>query len=269
MGERKVKNQTRYLRLLLITLNAIMLLGSGYLVWSNSQVFAQEDLLFLSLAILGSLIANIYLSIRILPDRKITKMLRQYETYEGTLLPLIDEVRAIQHDFKNHLNTLDGVVRANNGKTDQDVKLEIESYISGLNSVMGELEHILQINNGVIGVLLYSRSSQAKARNVSFYQDIPPYQVEIPLNSYEYLAVLNLLFEQAFASVQAQEVRKEIIFRLDHEQGKPFFEVANNGRQQANVLKSIKDIRQIIRQYRGRIIVLNQPDGIAYRIQFG
>lgn len=262
-------NNSNYVKLLLISLNAIIFLSLILLVWSYRFFFSLSEILFISLAMLVSIILNIYLSIRVLTDREVKKMIQQFEAYEGTILPLIDEVRAIQHDFKNHLNTLEGVSMLENCDLDQDVRQEITSYISGLNSGQEELGDILQINNKVIGALLYSKSCQAKVNNINFYRDIPPYQVQIPLKSYEYLSVLNTLFDNAFECVQAQGVPKEIVFRLDYDKEKPYFEVENNGKKQANMLKSFKNIIKVVRKYNGKVVVLNQEHGVAFRIQFG
>lgn len=99
----KNKN-SNYVKLLLIALNALIFLSLVLLVWSYRYIFSLSEILFISFAMLVSVILNIYLSIRVLADREVKKMIQQFEAYEGTLLPLIDEVRAVQHDFKNHLN---------------------------------------------------------------------------------------------------------------------------------------------------------------------
>ena len=258
-----------FVKVLLIALYALILLSLVLLLWSYRYIFSLGEIMFIASAMMVSIILTVYLSFKVLADREIKKMIQQFEAYESTLLPLIDEVRAIQHDFKNHLNTLEGVSMLENSDLVQDVRQEITSYISGLNSGQEELGDILQINNKVIGALLYSKSCQAKVNNVNFYRDIPPYQVQIPLKSYEYLSVLSTLFENAFKCVQDQGVPKEIVFRLDYDKDKPYFEVANNGIQQTNVLKSFKNIIKVVRKHNGRIVVLNQEHGVAFRIQFG
>ncbi len=264
----KTKN-FKYVKILLIVLNALIILSLVLLLWSYRYLFSLSELLFISSAMLVSIFLNVNLSIRVLADREVKKMIQQFEAYEGAILPLIDEVRAIQHDFKNHLNTLDGVSRLGEGNLSQEVRYEITSYIKGLNSGQEELGDILQINNRVIGALLYSKSCQAKKHNILFFRDIPPYQVQIPLKNYEYLSVLNTLFDHAFEAVQDQEAPKEIVFRLDYDQRKPFFEIRNNAKQQVSSLKTFKNLIKVVRRYDGRFVVINQEHGLALRIEFG
>lgn len=265
-----IKNKNYdYLKIVSISLNALILLSLVLLVWSYRYIFLPSELIFISFAMLVSVILNVYLSLRVLNDREIKKMIQQFEAYEGTLLPLVDEIRAAQHDFKNHLNTLEGVSLLENCEAVEEVRQEINSYISGLNSgQQEELTDILQINNKIIGAILYSKACQAKVNNVNFYRDIPPYQVQIPLKSYEYISVLNTLFDNAFECVQNQEALKEIVFRLDYDKGKPYFEVGNNGSQQVDGYKHIKNITKVVRKYNGKVVVLNQEHRAVFRIQF-
>lgn len=162
-----------------------------------------------------------YYIIKINEDKK--AMLIQ-NTYNPIINNIIEEVKSKQHDFKNHLNTINGLVELTDEK---EVKACVKDYIKSLNYSTKSMEDILYINNPILGAIIYNKLCKAENINIDFSYFVNNNLQELNINDYELSEVLNNLLDNAFEAVDNNN--REVILRITTEGGKNIIEIKNKG----------------------------------------
>ncbi len=185
----------------------------------SPDLFATICLIFLGLA------AVIFTFIQSLMEARDQKeMIRAYEQQTTTILPLLDEIRSRQHDFKNHLATIYGFCRQ-----DRDMRSEACEYIEGLNESLRNADSFIHMEDKTIGAILYSKACEASSKDIEFKYELPYTELSFPLKGYEHAAIISNLIDNAFESPTNATETKKVIFKTGVNEAEKFIEVWNNG----------------------------------------
>jgi len=197
-------------------------------MWQVDKEFVLNHIAYLLFAIIiweGLNIFFLYQSIRIKQQQERISI---HEKYIPFLQTMVHEVRQRQHDFKNHLNALYGLVQIEN---DQQAKKEIKGYIESLIDGIKPTDQLLNIEDHILSAIIYSKKSLAEEKdilfNVEFQGEIPKY----PLEKHELVELLGNLLDNAIEAVENSSGldNPRIIVVLGIEENSKIIEVRNTG----------------------------------------
>lgn len=207
--------------------NLMIFIVSAKCVWDYSRPLPiNTTIIFLAIpAIL--ILGNIALSVYHIKNKELQKSLDDYEKYAPVISQLLEDVRRRQHDFKNHLNTIYGLIQVSDEK---NLKETIRQYIHSLNTSLDNIENILHIENTVVTAIIYNKINEALIKNIDFKYFIQYYSLKYPLEDYELSEVLNNLLDNAFEAVSSSEYsEKTVNLTLGNTAEQCIIEISNTG----------------------------------------
>ena len=139
----------------------------------------------------------------------------------------VEETRRRQHDFKNHLNTINAIVEVSSEK---EVKNELRKYIMSLKYSNDIIEDIIYIDNIIIKAIIYNKLCDADRLNIKFLFNVTNNSLDNSLNDYEISDILNNLLDNAFQAVKNGTKDKTVILNICEEGNDNIVEVKNSGR---------------------------------------
>lgn len=217
----KYKN---YVTMISINITGIVLLL--IYIWEMNKELVWNYISILLLAIfiwIGLNMFFLYQSIRIQQQQKVLVIHRKYTPF---LNSMVHEVRQRQHDFKNHLSVLYGLLEI---EDDHQAKAEIKEYIESIMERINPTDKLLNIKDHTLSAIIYSKKSLAEEKrisfNIEFLEEIPEY----PLEKYELVELLGNLLDNAIeAAEDSQSIDKsQIILTLGTENNFKIIEIKN------------------------------------------
>ncbi|UZW14500.1 GHKL domain-containing protein [Clostridium pasteurianum] len=153
--------------------------------------------------------------------------LKTYEKYSPIVSDLIDDIKSRQHDFKNHINTIYGIIQTTNEK---DLKYQLENYITSLNKSLTVLDENISIDHKVVAAIIYVKTNIAKTENINFIYNIDCSLNDIPLQDYELSEILNNLLDNSFKAVKNEAYNNRTVkLKIDSSTTDYLIETENNG----------------------------------------
>ncbi|MCY6355220.1 sensor histidine kinase [Clostridium sp. ZS2-4] len=197
------------------------------LIWEKNKNLILNNLfifiLIFSLIVILSLSLYSYI-VKITEEKK---TLEVQDKYNPILTDIIEDIRRRQHDFKNYLNTINGIVEVTSEK---EIKHELKKYIKSVNSSNRIIEDIMHIDNIVIKSIIYNKLCEADRLNIKFSFNIRNNSLDGILNDYEISDILNNLLNNAFEEVKKDSDKdKIVILNILTEENKSILEVRNTG----------------------------------------
>lgn len=223
------------------------------------------------------IISIIYFSISILfaiynyKLKEQSMALRTYEKYSPIVSELIDDIKSRQHDFKNHINTIYGIIQTEDEKS---LKYQLENYITSLNKSLTVLDENISIDHKVVAAIIYVKINIAKAENINFIYNIDCSLNNIPLQNYELSEILNNLLDNSFKAVKNEVYQNRTVkLKIDSSTTDYLIETENNGlvleankvdkifnkgfttNNNSNHGYGLYNVKKIVESYNGRIQV--------------
>lgn len=189
-------------------------------IYSNGDV----ESIFIDLFILSSImiITNIYYF------RELSKIINERndlkikENLSPVIGELVDNFRATEHEYKNHLTTVYSMVQLNK---DSSNSKSVMKYIDEINSCdIGR--DLLYINNDVIKAVLYNKSLECAQKDIDFQYEINSELEDLQMEDTDIVILISNLLNNAIEAVMDLE-EKEIYIVLDEEE-KYIIEVKNS-----------------------------------------
>lgn len=195
------------------------------IIWEHNKSIILNNILVIIFVQVILLILNLILYQYITKLIEEKKAMLMKNTYNPVILNIIEEIKSKQHDFKNHLNTINGLLDT----TDKEnLKQYLKEYIQSLNYSTKGLENILYVNDPIIGAIIYNKLCKAKKYNIRFSYSINNDLKELKLKSYELSEILTNLLDNAFEAVKSS-INKNIILSITFEDNKNLLEIKNDG----------------------------------------
>ncbi|MBU3142974.1 sensor histidine kinase [Clostridium sp. CF012] len=209
-------------------------------IWEYNQNIILNNLLVYIFIIIFMLSTNIFLYYYIIKISEDKKVLEVQNKYAPILIDIVEDIRRKQHDFKNHLNTINAIVEIS---SQQEVKHELKKYMSSLKYSNNLIEDILYIDNIIIKAILYNKLSEADRLNIKLLFKVTNNSLENSLNDYEISDVLNNLLDNAFDAIKNSNNDKIVILNILTEGSSNIVEVKNSGITiKPNNIRNIFDI---------------------------
>ncbi|AOT70921.1 sensor histidine kinase [Geosporobacter ferrireducens] len=196
-------------------------------MWQIDKDFVEKHILYLVFAVIlweGLNIFFLYQSILIHQQQKIIYIHEKYIPY---LKNMVNEVREKQHDFKNHLNALYGMVQM---EDDRQAKKEMKQYIESLIEGIKGTDRLLNIKDPVLSAIIYSKKSLAAEKGILFEIEFQGPIPEYPLEQHELVELLGNLLDNAIEAVENKDVNgPKVVLILGTEENSSVIEVRNTG----------------------------------------
>lgn len=219
-------------------INTLMYIIIAKWIWNfKRQMFLQDIILYLTIPAVF-MIGNMFFFVYHVKNSELKKSLEEYRKYSSLISELLEDVRSRQHDFKNHLNTIYGLIHISEEKTLKDT---VNQYINSVNMSLENIDKVLQINNKVVTAIIYNKINEAVKLKIQFKYTIQYETVNIPFKDYELSEILNNLLDNAFEVViNTEKEFKKVFLNIGFHEDGCIMEVGNNGRR-----IELKDIGKI------------------------
>lgn len=130
------------------------------------------------------------------------KMEEYYNKYSPVMTNMMEDMRSKQHEFKNYINTIYGIVQVSD---DELLRKELERYIGSINQSIKRVDYV-RCENNIINAIVYGKVIEAKKKNILFRYSIQDVK-HLPVEEYEMSEILSNLLTNAFEAVEDVEER--------------------------------------------------------------
>ncbi|PKM94152.1 MAG: hypothetical protein CVU84_11870 [Firmicutes bacterium HGW-Firmicutes-1] len=263
-----VINKNKVFKYLIINTFIILLFVLVY--WNISINGFLENLISISTLSLVIIYINFIILKNSLKNEQALNKLKVNEQYMPVIDELISDIKARQHDFKNHLQALNMMIFA--AKDKEDLLIRYEKYTGEIAS-KDELNEFLKYNNRVVSGFLYGKKSQAEAMNIKFSVQILEPVFESKLYDYEWIELFGIFIDNA---IETNVENNEIIVIIDKEKDmnvlivknkhpylekeilKNMFNRGVSSKSKSNRGYGLNNVKQIVTKYHGSIEAYNE-----------
>lgn len=247
----------------------------------NYNLFSTHALLFMIMIALV-IVINIRFIAYGCKLREKERMLEIHSMYNPIILNLIEEVRQRQHEYKNQINTVYGLVQVTQ---ENQLKEAVSNYLGVMDESLNRIEDFIYTDHLIVSAVLYSKICEAKEKGLNFMCSIHSKSLKLALKDYEISTILANLIDNAFEET-AHFDEKDILLSIDQVGQKTVFEVTNPCRPMDSesirkIFKSgfstkcaagrgygLHNVKQIVKAYGGDIELFFENEKIVFRISF-
>ncbi|MBU3110235.1 sensor histidine kinase [Clostridium lacusfryxellense] len=195
-------------------------------IWDYNMNLVLDNIVKFIFTVFSMLSINILLYFYIIKVEQGKKESKVQSKYSEILKNITEEIRARQHDFKNHLNVINGLIDSTN---EIELKNKLKEYICSLNKSMVVIEDIVYIGNPILRAIIYSKMSEANNKNIKFLYSINNLFAISTVKDYELSEILNNLIDNAFEAVESQEGEKLVSIKVYLDGKSNIIEIINSG----------------------------------------
>ncbi|WLC73885.1 GHKL domain-containing protein [Clostridium estertheticum] len=195
-------------------------------ILNYNMMVVLNNIVELILTIISILSVNIFLYFYITKVELEKKQSKLQNSYSEILNNITEDIRARQHDFKNHLNVMYGLIESTKGV---ELEYNLKEYICSLNKSMMMMESIVYIKNPILRAIIYSKLNEAKKRNIKFLYNISNLLNIKNVKDYELSEILNNLIDNAFDALDGQVGEKSVSIKTYLEGESNIIEIMNSG----------------------------------------
>lgn len=189
---RFASERNRTFLIIMFNLFAIAMLVAFY--WANDFQGFVENIIVVAMFSFLMIIVNFIILKNGLKNEVAVSQLKTHEQYLPIVNELIDEIRARQHDFKNHLQAM-RMIAVTAGDT-EEMKQSMDQYMGAM-VLEDQLNNLIVFNNKMIGGFLYSKFNQASLNGVKISFDLYDGKFDSRLHDYEWVEILGVLIDNA------------------------------------------------------------------------
>lgn len=143
-----------------------------------------------------------------------------YKTYIPVVEQLMDDIRARQHEFDNHIQALRMIE-----DQDNEITQLISSYTDDILE-KNKWNVLIKFNNKIISGFIYSKKKEAEQRGIDFEVIIETYFFETKVNDYQLIEMVGILLNNAFEAVADLPIR-HVVLKVSKEKDRDVLEVKN------------------------------------------
>lgn len=223
---------------IILNLYAIFTLTT-FLWYLNMEGFL-ESIIGIMVFVLMAIVLNIIIINNGLVNQSNKEKLQIYETYIPIIDDIIDEIRAKQHDYHNHIQTLNALYETNySGEENPVAEYQKRMVTEDVWNVLIKLE------SKVIMAFLYSKYRQNAQKGIDIHFDIKSYETSSVYNDYELVEMYGIMIDNAVEGALAfndgdTEQKRKVCVQLYKKQDIYYFETCNSSEY-----KSTEDIKNM------------------------
>lgn len=213
----------KYNSILIICINVIIIFLFFKVLFQNKfiegLVVVEIGILFLSI-----IIVNIFYFIDLYKKDKKNKKSELKESINPLIQDLIDEMKASEHEYKNHLNILYCMIQV---CKEDELRDRAKKYIGNVFENKNLLSNLSNIENTILKAVLLSKITQAEKNEIKCYYQINSQLEGIPLDDSELTVVLSNLLNNAIEAASKSE-KKHINISTEFREDKHIIKVSNS-----------------------------------------
>ncbi len=211
------------------------------------------------------------------------QLIEQHNDHIKIFDSVISDIRCKQHDFKNHLSTLNALCYDK-----EAFEKHVSSYIVSINKDIANIDYLTGSKNKVLGALLYSKSCDCTSKGIEFSFENHNPDMSLPLEQYDLTSVLSNLIDNAIEALEKVDLsEKKIIVSLVEADNEKYFQVSNTSNPMPPEIVSklfnkgytskedkighglgLYNVRKTVSKYKGVIKVINNTPYVTFRVSF-
>ncbi len=194
------------------------------IIWEyNKNLILNNIIMFTSMLIIIFML-NLILCYNILKINEEKKLIEIHNKYNPIIENIIEETRRKQHDFKNHLNTINGIVQV---AKEEELKESLTTYIKSLSYFTKNIEDIIYVDNLILRAIIYSKLCEAEKKHISFSYFVSNDLLKWGIKDYELSDIMTNLLNNAFEAVENNS-EKAIVLNIFKDENKNIIELKNS-----------------------------------------
>lgn len=204
----------RYTNIFLIIINVVIFIFIFKVLIENDAVdiIAIVEIIFIFLIMA---IINVWYCMDLYKRDRNNKKSEIKESMNPLIQELIDEMKASEHEYKNHLNILYCMIQV---CKEDELRGKAKNYIGNVFENKNLLNSLSDIENTILKAVLLSKITQAEKSDISCNYKINSQLEGIPLDDSELTVVLSNLFNNAIeAASKSQNKFIEILTEQSNE----------------------------------------------------
>lgn len=213
--------------IVLLIISGFMCLGLGTQIWyikKNGIIDAEDGIPLIYFVILLFIMVYEWQKTRNDAERK-KAQLEMNELYYDAYEDLIRSIREKQHDFKNHINAVAGMIYTSDDYADAIAKQK--QYFE---EVLGEMEDIsllTLVENPLLSGFLVRKIREAELMGIAVTRNCIWKSQELKVPEYKLVEMMGILFDNAVEAVEKLKENRSIQVSLDKEEELLVFSVVN------------------------------------------
>ncbi|MGX8797139.1 sensor histidine kinase [Fusibacter sp. JL298sf-3] len=206
------KYENKYINYLALNL---VLFGFLYkIIHEYDKSILAENFLYLGFLLVLMLVLNYFIYKEVAHISERNKLLEVQEQIREPMGQLMDEVRSKQHEYKNHLNTILGILETSS--TEAAVG-SVKSYMSSIETHEAFDAAIIAADRDILKAILHVKRNEAYSKAIDFSVVIKNDLSQLDMLDYELSIVLNNLLNNAFEAV-LQEGNPTVVFESGYDE---------------------------------------------------
>ncbi len=171
-------------------------------IWDYDESIVRENMIYFGVAMVLLLSVNYLVHREVANVSERNKALEVEEQMRETLDQMISEIRSKQHEYKNNLTTIIGILETN----PPDVAGEkITEFLEDVYIHDAFDSKLLNIDRDIVKAVLFMKKSEAQGRGIEFRYNCINQLKDMKLLDYELSLVMNNLINNAFEAVERDD----------------------------------------------------------------
>ena len=195
------KYENRYINYM--AFNVVLFAFLYKIIYDFDNAILTENYLYFLILMVLMLVLNFFIYREVARMSERSKLLEVQDALRAPMELLIDGVKGAQHEYKNHLNTILGILETSDSKAAVE---RIKAYLSELKTNEVFEESLLHVERDVVKATLYMKHTEASAKNIALWISTEPGLKQIKMLDYELSIVMNNLINNAFEAVVSNAV---------------------------------------------------------------
>lgn len=206
------------------------------IIWEYNEKLILNNIIVFIVMLIAIFILNLFLCYHIVKINEEKKLIELHNRYNPIIENIIEEIRRKQHEFKNHLNTINGIVQVSK---EEELKNSLITYIRSLNNSVKSIEDIIYIDSLVLRAIIFSKCYEAEMKNIKLSWSISNDLEKWNVKDYELSEILTNLLNNAFEAAN-NSTDRIVTLNIFKDENKNIIEVKNSGQ-----LIKIENIKKI------------------------
>ncbi len=273
-----------------------LIIGNVYLIfiiesylWNNKIKVFYNEIGLVAIVIIIWIFINTLLLKEYIQNQRKSDLIGINDHYIRIIEKLLDNLQAEKHEFRKHLQTIEGLT---NEENPENARLAIQQYmrsLKGKEALASEKRNVSFLTgNQVINALLSIKEKEALEKGISFYYMPSGEFPDIPCEQHELIELVGNLINNAFEYVETlSEAERKVTLKIGYdESGKSLIETRNifhmnpeesirlmpqkgySTKGQANRGYGLHHVKRIIEKYKGSFVLFQEDNCLVIRLLF-
>lgn len=186
--------------------------------WFDNAEAYVNSVVGLSIIILLMILINNAIFRESLINRQYKEKNQIYETYIPIVENMVDEIKRQQHDYHNHIQTMQTMLDV--------LPEEAKKYMVKFEE-QSVLHDLMKLDNKIIMAFLYAKYNKAKEKGVHLTIELKEYFLHADITDYELVEIYGILIDNAIEATTNTKVEGIVKIVLEKEKNQFVFRISN------------------------------------------